>query len=219
MGNIVWIVVGWVFVIAGAGVLVAKITGRTVRGKPASFWLGVLQSVAGLAILAVNHAITDAGFGFLLSVQCLLLVTAVVVAIGEMTAAQRARARAAQTTAVAPIGPVTPEERARKAEAEAAELRAILAEHLHEEVLLGGMNVPLNLRYIDGHHKASDRVVFVHQLMGKPGIGPTSIKGFCSERQASRTFRMDRIVHAADPQTGEIVPDIAGWLRERAHAA
>lgn len=72
----------------------------------------------------------------------------------------------------------------------------------------------LRLRYTDGSGQRTERVVDVHRL-GPYGPGRDLIIGYCHMRNATRTFRTDRIAQAVDIATGEIIADPSAWLRAR----
>lgn len=73
------------------------------------------------------------------------------------------------------------------------------------------VNARLRLKYTDGNGKLSERDVSVRQF-GE--YGPTGlIIGHCSLRDATRTFRIDRIREATDLETGEVLTDVADFLR------
>ena len=86
--------------------------------------------------------------------------------------------------------------------------------------LVGGLDQEVLLRYRDGHGHLSDRKVTVHELHGARGptghIAWASLDGYCHARRGPRSFRLDRILSAADPTTGEIIADLPGYLQRRA---
>jgi hypothetical protein len=71
----------------------------------------------------------------------------------------------------------------------------------------------LRIRYVDAEGKRTERTVAVRQL----GIGSTCnlIIGHCQLRKATRTFRLDRIHHCIDTETGEIITDVHAHLRAK----
>jgi hypothetical protein len=71
----------------------------------------------------------------------------------------------------------------------------------------------LLLDYIDGNGKSSSRSVDVRQF-GEMSYGSLLI-GHCSLRNATRTFRSDRIKHCVNEETGEVVPDITAYLKAK----
>ncbi len=73
--------------------------------------------------------------------------------------------------------------------------------------------VKLRLNYVDGAGKKSERTVEVRQF-GSFGIS-TLLIGHCVLRNATRTFRTDRIVKCVDENTGEIVADVPSYLRRK----
>lgn len=70
----------------------------------------------------------------------------------------------------------------------------------------------VRLRYIDGNGQQSERVVDIraYEPSGIAGL----LIGRCHLRNATRTFRFDRISEVIDMETGEVIPD----LRERLNA-
>lgn len=68
----------------------------------------------------------------------------------------------------------------------------------------------LRIDYEDGAGKKTVRVVDVRQF-GSDGYG-TLLIGHCRMRNATRTFRTDRIVQCLDEETGEIVDDVHAYL-------
>lgn len=71
----------------------------------------------------------------------------------------------------------------------------------------------LRLNYIDSKGQTSDRTVDVREF-GSTSYGAIII-GRCHERNATRTFRTDRIKHCVDEETGEIIDDVHAFLRNR----
>lgn len=71
----------------------------------------------------------------------------------------------------------------------------------------------LRLDYIDGAGKKSERTVDVRQY-GAFG-NSTLIIGHCLLRDATRTFRTDRIQKCVDEDTGELVTDVAAYLKKK----
>ncbi len=71
----------------------------------------------------------------------------------------------------------------------------------------------LRLDYTDGSGKRTTRNVDVRQF----GImGPYALLiAHCHMRDATRTFRTDRIRACVDVETGEIVPDVKAFLQEK----
>ena len=75
----------------------------------------------------------------------------------------------------------------------------------------------LLLRYRDAGDIVTDREVKPNSLKGKGAVSPVTVRAigaYCLMRKGNRTFRLDRIVHAADPETGEVI-DLLAWLSER----
>ena len=75
----------------------------------------------------------------------------------------------------------------------------------------------LRITYEDGAGKETARVVDVRQF-GTDGNRNILI-GYCRMRNATRTFRTDRIKHCVDEETGEIVSDVYAYLREKYDAS
>ncbi len=75
----------------------------------------------------------------------------------------------------------------------------------------------LRLQYRDGAGRKSDRIVDVRQF---GSFGPTTlIIGHCNTRQATRTFRVDRIHECVDLFTGEVIGDVSAFLRSKYNAS
>ncbi len=69
----------------------------------------------------------------------------------------------------------------------------------------------LQLSYVDGYGGRTERTVDVKQF-GR--CGPTTLLiGHCRMRNATRTFRTDRIQRCVDVSTGEILTDVDAFLR------
>lgn len=60
----------------------------------------------------------------------------------------------------------------------------------------------LFIEYVAGDGAASSRRITVRQIIGNP---PSHLLAYCHERRAARNFRLDRIVLAVDPATGEVL--------------
>lgn len=71
----------------------------------------------------------------------------------------------------------------------------------------------LRLNYIDGAGKKTERTVDVRQF-GTFG-NSTLLIGHCLLRDATRTFRTDRIQKCIDEETGEIVTGLATYLKRK----
>lgn len=71
----------------------------------------------------------------------------------------------------------------------------------------------LRIKYEDGAGTQTERVVDVRQF-GTDGNGNILI-GYCPMRNATRTFRTDRIKRCIDEETGELVSDVFAYLREK----
>ncbi len=69
----------------------------------------------------------------------------------------------------------------------------------------------LRLKYTDGAGRKTERTVDVRQF-GAVGAN-TLIIGHCNMRDATRTFRSDRIESCIDEETGEVVTDVRAYLQ------
>ena len=72
--------------------------------------------------------------------------------------------------------------------------------------------VELHIGYLDGSGKTTQRDIAVKRYAHNPETGEGVIYAFCFLRQANRTFILRRIQQASDPETGEIIPNIGGYL-------
>lgn len=71
----------------------------------------------------------------------------------------------------------------------------------------------LRLKYTDGAGRKTERSVDVRQF---GAIGPnTLLIGHCKMRDATRTFRTDRIESCIDEETGEVVTDVRAYLQTK----
>lgn len=71
----------------------------------------------------------------------------------------------------------------------------------------------LRLKYTDGARKKSERTVDVRQF---GAMGPTTLLiGHCHMRDATRTFRTDRIESCIDEETGQVVNDVRTYLENK----
>lgn len=71
----------------------------------------------------------------------------------------------------------------------------------------------LRLKYIDGAGRKSERTVDVRQF---GAMGPnTLLIGHCHMRDATRTFRSDRIESCIDEETGEVVENVRDYLQKK----
>lgn len=69
----------------------------------------------------------------------------------------------------------------------------------------------LRLKYTDGAGRKTERTVDVRQF---GAAGPnTLLIGHCNMRDATRTFRSDRIESCIDEETGEVVSDVRTYLQ------
>lgn len=64
----------------------------------------------------------------------------------------------------------------------------------------------VRIRYRDGDGSATERVVHVRAF--EPQGGDGLVIGRCYLRNATRTFRFDRMQRVVDEETGEIIPDL-----------
>lgn len=71
----------------------------------------------------------------------------------------------------------------------------------------------LRIKYEDGAGKQTERVVDVRQF--GIDVNGNILIGHCRMRNATRTFRMERIKRCVDEETGEIVSDVFTYLREK----
>jgi hypothetical protein len=71
----------------------------------------------------------------------------------------------------------------------------------------------LSLEYEDGAEKRTERVVDVRQF--GTDVNGNILIGHCRMRNATRTFRTDRIKRCIDQDTGEIVGDVFAYLRKK----
>jgi hypothetical protein len=71
----------------------------------------------------------------------------------------------------------------------------------------------LTLKYTDGAGRKTERTVDVRQF-GAIGSN-TLLIGHCNMRNATRTFRSDRIDSCIDADTGEIVSDVRAYLQTK----
>ena len=71
----------------------------------------------------------------------------------------------------------------------------------------------LRLKYTDGAGRKTERTVDVRQF---GAVGPnTLLIGHCNMRDATRTFRSDRIESCIDDETGEVVTDVRAYLQTK----
>lgn len=71
----------------------------------------------------------------------------------------------------------------------------------------------LRIEYVGGAGKRTERVVDVRQFGAH--MNGNILIGHCRLRNATRTFRIDRIKRCIDEETGEIVGDVFAYLREK----
>lgn len=70
----------------------------------------------------------------------------------------------------------------------------------------------IQIKYCDGKGQNSERIVTVRQFDSQFSGG--MIIGHCHLRNATRTFRYDRIIECFDRETGEIILDIGSYLQK-----
>jgi len=71
----------------------------------------------------------------------------------------------------------------------------------------------LRLKYTDGAGRKTERTVDVRQF---GSMGPNALLiGHCNMREATRTFRSDRIESCIDEETGEVVTDVRAYLQAK----
>lgn len=75
----------------------------------------------------------------------------------------------------------------------------------------------LKLRYCDANQSVTERTVTVRQVGSVPGA--SLLIAHCHMRDATRTFRSDRIRECVDVETGEVIQDVPGYLRARYEAS
>jgi len=71
----------------------------------------------------------------------------------------------------------------------------------------------LRINYVDGSGKKTERTVDVRQFGSFDST--TLLIGHCHMRDATRTFRSDRITSCIDEETGEIVSDVKAYLLKK----
>lgn len=71
----------------------------------------------------------------------------------------------------------------------------------------------LRLKYTDGAGKKTERSVDVKQFGAMENT--TLLIGYCHMRDATRTFRTDRINSCVDEETGEVVSDVTAYLQRK----
>lgn len=79
------------------------------------------------------------------------------------------------------------------------------------------VHAKLRFGYTDGAGKQTERRVAVSRF---GGLGPdTLVIGRCHTRNATRTFRADRIESCIDEETGEVIEDVRLYLQEKYDAS
>ena len=78
----------------------------------------------------------------------------------------------------------------------------------------------IRLQYESAQGNVTTRHIIVQELQSnvtKSGeVIPAYIRAFCEERQDKRTFRLDRVIDAVDPETGEVIDDLGTYIEARA---
>jgi predicted DNA-binding transcriptional regulator YafY len=72
------------------------------------------------------------------------------------------------------------------------------------------VNAELHLKYKDGNGQRTERAVDIRQY--GQWEGGYLLIGHCHLRNATRTFRTDRITEAVDRTTGEVIPELGTYL-------
>lgn len=75
-------------------------------------------------------------------------------------------------------------------------------------------DIPVHLLYKDGNGQRTKRTV---KVTGFDALPNGLIIGTCLLRNATRTFRYDRVERAIDPETGEVIANLHGWLLDKYH--
>lgn len=71
----------------------------------------------------------------------------------------------------------------------------------------------LRIKYTDGAGRKTERTVDVRQF---GAMGPSTLLiGHCHMRDATRTFRTDRIESCVDEETGEVISDVRAYLQQK----
>lgn len=91
-----------------------------------------------------------------------------------------------------------------------APMRDSSAEHM----LFYSINANLHIDYRDVARQETTRRISVTSFSDVKGAG--LIKSYCHLRKEARTFRIDRVIAAADMDTGELVEDVRSHLKRRA---
>ena len=74
------------------------------------------------------------------------------------------------------------------------------------------ISTSVHIQYKDAKGTPSNRQVDVKSFQANIANG--TFIGYCHNKMASRTFRFDRVLRAADADTGEIITNLQGHLRE-----
>jgi len=80
----------------------------------------------------------------------------------------------------------------------------------YDVVTQHSINKSVRLRYIDTHDNESERVVDIRAF--EPDRRDGLVIAYCHLRNATRTFRFDRMKQVIDMETGEIIPDLQAQL-------
>ncbi|TNF58893.1 MAG: WYL domain-containing protein [Burkholderiales bacterium] len=75
----------------------------------------------------------------------------------------------------------------------------------------------LRIKYTDGADRKTERTIDVRQF---GAMGPSTLLiGHCHMRNATRTFRTDRIESCVDVETGEVISDVRAYLQQKYDAS
>jgi hypothetical protein len=97
--------------------------------------------------------------------------------------------------------------------------KSISAQDLSEMPVTG--NADLIIRYRDNSNQETERRITPKKVRGSVNRGQlqvSHIEAYCHARKRSRTFKPERILQAADAETGEVLtlPEgLAGWFKPR----
>ncbi|NTU68004.1 MAG: hypothetical protein HGB02_03895 [Chlorobiaceae bacterium] len=73
------------------------------------------------------------------------------------------------------------------------------------------VTVSIDIEYKDGKGQVTSRLVDVNQCMFSSNDGGM-FRCFCHLRNATRYFKIDRVLSATDVMTGEVIKDLRGYL-------
>jgi hypothetical protein len=89
---------------------------------------------------------------------------------------------------------------------------AEIEEHPHPAVLASHLDRPLWIRYRDAAGALTERTVTLRRITAIDPPQPSGFDAVCHVRHRIRSFQVARTAVAADPTTGEIIPDLVEWL-------